>query len=92
MGLTTEAARAIVDFAADALDADRIFAVHAKENGASGRVLEKLGFIYQNDCVSTSFDGKRTFQSRLTAPPNPALCPNAATVYNWTYAGSYMGA
>lgn len=64
MGLTTEAARAIVDFAADALGADRIFAVHAKENGASGRVLEKLGFIYQNDCVSTSFDGKRTFESR----------------------------
>lgn len=64
MGLTSEAAKAIVDFAADALGADRIFAVHAKENGASGRVLEKLGFIYQNDCISESFDGRRTFQSR----------------------------
>lgn len=64
MGLTTEAARAIVDFAANVLGASGIFAVHAKENGASGRVLEKLGFIYQNDCVSTTFDGKRSFESR----------------------------
>lgn len=75
MGLTSEAARAIADFAADGLSAGRIFARHAKENRASGRVLEKLGFLYQNDGEYTSFDQKRSFASReylLTLTRNSA--------------------
>lgn len=64
MGLTSEAARAIVTFAEKSIGVPALFAVHAKENIMSGKVLEKLGFIYQNDSEYESFDGKETFPCR----------------------------
>ena len=64
LGLATEASRAMLDFAIDTLHETRFFVCHAKENPASGRVIEKLGFVYQRDGVDTSFDGKRTFETR----------------------------
>lgn len=64
MGLTSEAARAIVTFAAKDMRVPALFAIHAKENVASGKVLQKLGFIYQNDGEYSSFDGKETFPCR----------------------------
>lgn len=63
-GLTTEASRAMISFAAGSLDAGSLFAVHAKENTASGRVLEKLGFAYQRDGETVCFDGKRVHATR----------------------------
>ncbi|MCL2034559.1 MAG: GNAT family N-acetyltransferase [Oscillospiraceae bacterium] len=64
MGLATEAAKAFIDFAVKELKQTSFFAVHAKENPASGKVMEKLGFIYDKDGSFTSFDGKRTFECR----------------------------
>mmetsp|Transcript_21055 Transcript_21055/g.53375 ORF Transcript_21055/g.53375 Transcript_21055/m.53375 type:complete len:223 (-) Transcript_21055:446-1114(-) len=44
-GLCTAMARAVVAFGFDYLDAERVEALHAENNEASGRVLEKAGFI-----------------------------------------------
>ena len=63
-GLATEAARRIVEFAKDELHVKQLFATHAVDNAASGRVIEKIGFTYQNDGTYSSFDGSRTFQSK----------------------------
>ena len=63
-GLATEAAQAVLTFATRVLGKKKFFACHAKENTASGRILEKLGFVYKNDGSYTSFDGTRTFDSR----------------------------
>ena len=62
-GLATEAAKAIVDFTAQNLNSISLFACHAKENPASGRVLEKLGFSKQGEGIYKSFDGLREFES-----------------------------
>lgn len=63
-GLATEAARAIVDFAVNALGQRALFARHAKGNPASGRVMEKLGFAYACDGTCRTFDGSITHESR----------------------------
>jgi len=63
-GLVTEAAKAIIDFAVKELGQTKLFAIHAKENPASGKVMEKTGFVYQRDGKYSSFDGKRIFESR----------------------------
>lgn len=64
IGLTTEASKAMVEFAAQQLGVVRLFAKHAKENPASGKVMEKVGFIYQGDGSYSSIDGKKRFESR----------------------------
>ncbi len=64
LGLTTEASRAIVDFAAKRLGVASLYGTHAKENPVSGKVMEKLGFIYQSDGKYSSFDEKRFFECR----------------------------
>lgn len=63
-GLTTEAAGAFIDFAVKELNQSKFFAMHAKENPASGKVMEKIGFVYQKDGEYSSFDGKRIFESK----------------------------
>ena len=63
-GLTTEASKAMIRFAAQKLEIRSFFSGHAKDNPASGRVLEKLGFIYQKDSEYSSFDGRRSFESK----------------------------
>lgn len=45
LGLATEAARAVLAFAFDTLDLERVFAHHFVRNPASGRVLEKIGMV-----------------------------------------------
>jgi len=57
-GLTTEAAGAMIDFAARKLGADSIFARHHKENPASGKVMEKLGFVRTGEGTGKKFDGR----------------------------------
>ena len=63
MGLATEAARAMIDFAIQQLGVTSVFVLHAKENLASGRVIEKLGFTRIGEGSYKSFDGLREFES-----------------------------
>lgn len=63
-GYTTEAMKAILDFAVTDLDIRQVLGGHAKANPAPGRVLEKLGFVYQKDSIQPHIDGKRFFDSK----------------------------
>ena len=63
-GYTTEAMRAVLRFAAETLGIKRVAGGHAKENKASAKVLEKLGFIYDRDDVTHHVDGVQFFDSR----------------------------
>lgn len=46
-GFCTEAARAAIQFGFEQLDLNRIFAHHFVRNPASGRVMQKLGMVYE---------------------------------------------
>jgi RimJ/RimL family protein N-acetyltransferase len=48
-GLATEAGRAVARFAFDDLGATALFAGHHPDNGASRKVLLKLGFVHTHD-------------------------------------------
>jgi RimJ/RimL family protein N-acetyltransferase len=54
-GFATEAAAALLQWAFDTLDLNRVQAETDTRNGASGRVLEKLGFVLEGtlrqDCI-----------------------------------------
>ena len=54
-GYATEAAEALLAWAFDTLDLNRVQAEADTRNGASARVLEKLGFVHEGtlreDCV-----------------------------------------
>jgi ribosomal-protein-alanine N-acetyltransferase len=63
-GYTTEAMRAILSFAGTSLGIKRVAGGHSKENLASAKVLEKLGFVYDRDDVTPHVDGVRYFDSR----------------------------
>ena len=63
-GYTTEAMKAILRFAHANLGIQRVSGGHAKENLASARVLEKLGFVYDRDDITPHVDGIRFFDSR----------------------------
>ena len=63
-GLTTEALRAMIDFAVSVLGVREFFCNHAAENIASGKVMEKVGFVYQKDGEFKKLDGSITFPSR----------------------------
>lgn len=63
-GLTTEAAKRIVEYARDELKIKRLFAAHAISNVASGKIIKKIGFTYKREGTYLSFDGSRTFQSK----------------------------
>jgi len=62
-GFAAEASVAIMDFARCELGAKEFFAEHVKENVGSGKVLQKLGFVYDSDGEYSTFDGKTTFKS-----------------------------
>ena len=64
-GYTTEAARAILDFAVNELKETEFIAWHAVENPASGRVMEKCGFIYQRNEIHTKFDGITFYDTKM---------------------------
>ena len=63
-GYTTEAMRAILKFAANNLGIKRVAGGHAKDNIASAKVIEKLGFVYDRDSMTPHVDGIRVFDSR----------------------------
>lgn len=63
-GIATEAAKRVIDFGRDELGLTRFFCCHAKDNPASGRVMQKIGFRYRSDGEYFSWDGKRRFEAR----------------------------
>ncbi len=48
-GYTTEAMKAVIQYAKSVLHVTTCIAVHAVENPASGKVLCNLGFVYEKD-------------------------------------------
>lgn len=48
-GYVTEAMKEVLDFAKNELGIKKVIAIHANENPASGRVIEKLGFRYEKE-------------------------------------------
>jgi len=63
-GFTTEAMKAILQFASAHLGIKKVVGGHAKENLASTKVIEKLGFVYCRDDITPHVDGTRFFDSR----------------------------
>jgi len=63
-GYTTEAMRGILQFGAENLNIEVVSGGHAKENLASARVIEKLGFVYDHDDMTPHVDGIHFFDSR----------------------------
>lgn len=63
-GLTTEAAKAIVQFAKETLQQNKLYACHAVENPASGAVMKKCGFQYVCDGIDQKFDGVTTYNTK----------------------------
>lgn len=66
LGYATEAGRAVIHFAREALGLRRIEAGHFLDNPASGRILEKLGFRASETLVRRYSCGRRG-----TAPYRP---------------------
>ena len=56
-GYTTEAVKRMLQFGQEELHQNEFVAWYAKENPASGRILEKCGFIFERDDIATKFDG-----------------------------------
>lgn len=46
-GLMTEAARTVIDFFFKEVGCNRVYAYHASENPASGKVMQKCGMVYE---------------------------------------------
>ena len=63
-GITTEAMRAIIDYARIHYDIKAIAGSFANENTASGHVMEKLGMTYLEDSEYSKFDGSATFKCK----------------------------
>ena len=63
-GYTTEVTKCMIDFIISQ-GAERITAEHAVDNPASGRVMEKCGLHFVKYGEYTSFDGKRTYRSKV---------------------------
>ncbi len=56
-GYTTEALRAVVEYWFKNTDSNFLTCCHAVDNPASGKVMEKAGFVYHHDAVYHKFDG-----------------------------------
>ncbi len=63
-GYATEAAKAILDFGINVLKQKEFIAWHAVDNPASGAVLRKCGFVYENNEIHTKFDGVTSFDTK----------------------------
>lgn len=62
-GYATEAVRGLVDWARRELGVHDFTAFYAKDNGASGRVLEKSGFVIEHTGQYSRFDGSEFFEA-----------------------------
>jgi ribosomal-protein-alanine N-acetyltransferase len=57
--------KAVLDFASVNLGIKKLAARCAKENIASSKVIEKLGFVYERNDVMHHVDKKKHFDSRV---------------------------
>ena len=64
-GYTTEAAKAILEFAVKELNQTEFIACHAVDNPASGAVIRKCGFVYEYNDKCTKFDGVTSFDTKV---------------------------
>ena len=64
-GYTTEAVKAIIDFARTQRGAKVFAAHHAVDNPASGRVMEKCGLTFRHYGEYSKFDGSETFPAKF---------------------------
>ena len=62
-GFATEAVRGMIDWAHRELGVRDFTAFYAKENGASGRVLEKCGFVCEHTGQYSRDNGKKVFEA-----------------------------
>ena len=58
LGFATEAAKALVDFATQSRGHRVLASGHFADNPASGRVLEKLGFLYTGEVIARASYGR----------------------------------
>ena len=73
IGLTSEAARAVIEYGFEALGLSRIVAITKPDNTASIRVLEKLGFAFEKMLYLVGHDGpSRHFVREAQAPSSRA--------------------
>lgn len=63
-GYATEAMQEILRFAKDSLGIKEIMGRHARENPASGRILEKLGFVYRKDIPYECNGGEHVYEGK----------------------------
>lgn len=63
-GYTTEAAKRILEFGIQELGVSEFFCCHAIENPASGAVMRKCGFEYEEDGTTEKFDGSVKYNTR----------------------------
>jgi len=63
-GYTTEAMQEIIKFAKEKLRIKDIMGRHAKENPASGNILEKLGFTYIKDIQYECNRGRNIYEGK----------------------------
>ena len=81
-GYATEAARAVLQWAFDTLDLNRVQAEADTRNGASARVLEKLGFLLEGtlreDCIVNGDVSDSWVYGLLRRQWRPSSGPTAA--------------
>ena len=53
-----------IDFGKNELKQKQFYCCHAKDNPASGKVMTKVGFQYQQDGAYFSWNQERTFESK----------------------------
>lgn len=63
-GYTTEAAKAMLDFAIKKLKQKEFICWHAVDNPASGAVMKKCGFVYEHNELHSKFDGSMTYETK----------------------------
>ena len=64
-GYATEAAKAMIKFAYENFGARDFVSVHAVDNPASGRVMEKCGLKFSHYGEYSKFDGSQTFKAKF---------------------------
>ena len=64
LGIATEASEKIMEYGINELKQKQFYCCHAKDNPASGKVMMKVGFVYQNDGEYFSWDKTRRFECK----------------------------
>lgn len=64
LGIATEASEKIIEYGINELKQRKFYCCHAKDNPASGKVMMKVGFVYQNDAEYCSWDNTKKFECK----------------------------